>query len=109
MLIERPDSISLGMPAAKALQMATAAVRRCYMLPETMEHPVVSAECLQLAYLIQAYGLASHPSEGRATPKATVDRLAACQGDPPHFFNRPRRHVARDARPLELVILRQSD
>ena len=39
--------------------MATDAMRRHYALPETMEHPAVSFECLRLAYLIQAYGLAS--------------------------------------------------
>lgn len=101
MPIERPYSISLGMPAAKALQMATAAMRRRYVLPETMEHPVVRAECLQLAYLIQAYGLASHRLDGRATPKAGVDRSAAYHGDPPGFFNRSRCHVPGETRPLE--------
>ena len=43
MPIERPDSISLGMPAAKALQMATAAMRRRYVLSEIIEYPVVRA------------------------------------------------------------------
>ena|SRR5579872_3568748 len=103
MPIERPDSISLGMPAAKALQMATAAIRRRYMLPETMEHPVVRAECLELAYLIQAYGLASHRPDGRPAPKAKADRSAAGNGDAPRFFDRPRRYVPRETRALELV------
>ena len=49
----------LGMPSPEALQMATDAMRRHYVLPETMEHPAVRSECLRLAYLIQAYGLAS--------------------------------------------------
>ena len=49
----------LGMPSTEALQMATDAMRRHYVLPETMEHPAVRSECLRLAYLIQAYGLAS--------------------------------------------------
>ncbi len=102
MPVERADSISLGMPSAKALQMATEAVRRRYVLPETMEHPVVRAECLQLAYLIQAYGLASRPPEARPAPEATAHR-SAFQGDPLRFLNRPRRHVARDTRALELV------
>ena len=43
--------------------MATVAMRRHYVLPETIEHPAVRSECLRLAYLIQAYGLASTKSE----------------------------------------------
>ena len=51
------------MPSTEALQMATDAMRRHYVLPETMEHPAVRSECLRLAYLIQAYGLASTKPE----------------------------------------------
>jgi hypothetical protein len=40
-------------------------MRRHYVLPETMEHPAVRSECLRLAYLIQAYGLASTKPEQR--------------------------------------------
>jgi hypothetical protein len=39
--------------------MATDATRRCYVLPETMQHPEVRSQCVRLAYLIQAFGLAS--------------------------------------------------
>ena len=63
MLIERPCDVPLGMPSTEALQMATDAMRRHYVLPETMEHPAVRSECLRLAYLIQAYGLASTKPE----------------------------------------------
>ena len=59
MLIEHPHDVPLGMPSPEALQMATEAMRRHYVLTETMEHPAVKAECLRLAYLIQAYDLAS--------------------------------------------------
>jgi hypothetical protein len=55
---ERPHDVPLGMPSPEALQMATDAVRCRYVLPETMQHPEVRAECLRLAYLVQAYGLA---------------------------------------------------
>jgi hypothetical protein len=51
------------MPSTEALQVATDAMRRHYVLPETMEHPAVRSECLRLAYLIQAYGLASIKSD----------------------------------------------
>jgi hypothetical protein len=45
------------MPSSEALQLATDAIYRCCLLPETMQHPAVKSECMTLAYLIQAYGL----------------------------------------------------
>ena len=45
------------MPSPEALQLATDAIHRRYLLPETMQHPVVKSECISLAYFIQAYGL----------------------------------------------------
>jgi hypothetical protein len=57
MQIERPNHIPPGMPSPEALRLATAAIRRRYVLPETMQHPRVKSECLRLAYMIQAYGL----------------------------------------------------
>ena len=59
MPIERPHDLPLGMPSPEALQMATDAIRRHCVLPETMHHPAISFECTGLAYLIQAYSLAS--------------------------------------------------
>jgi hypothetical protein len=59
MSIEHPHDMPLGMPSPEALQMAIGAMGRHYVLPETMQHPVVRSECLRLAYLIQAYGWAS--------------------------------------------------
>jgi hypothetical protein len=56
---ERPHDAPFGMPSPEALQMATDATRRCYVLPETMQHPEVRSQCVRLAYLIQAFGLAS--------------------------------------------------
>ena len=102
MPIQRPDSIPLGMPSAKALQIAAEAVRRHYVVPETTRHSVVRAECLQLAYLIQAYGLASRPPETHPTSKVAAGHWAACQDDPPLVPDRARQ-VARDARALELL------
>jgi hypothetical protein len=63
MLIEYSGDAPLGMPSPEALRMASDAMRRHYVLPETMEHPAVRSECLRLAYLIQAYGLASTKPE----------------------------------------------
>ena len=63
MTIERPHDVPLGMPSPGALQMAIDAMGRHYVLPQTREHPAVSSECLRLAYLIQAYGLAPRKPE----------------------------------------------
>ena len=63
MPIQRPHDGSLGMPSPEALQMATGAIRRRYALPATMDHPAVKFECTWLAYLVQAYGLASERPE----------------------------------------------
>jgi len=41
-----------------ALHLATAAIRRSYILPETVQHPVVQFECANLALLVIAWGLA---------------------------------------------------
>jgi hypothetical protein len=65
MPVERPHDVPFGMPSPEALQIATDAIRRRYALPETMQHPEVRSECTRLAYLIQAYGLASAKSEPR--------------------------------------------
>ena len=48
-----------GTPSTEAVLAATDAMRRQYVLPETMQHEAIRTECLGLAYLIQAYGLAS--------------------------------------------------
>ena len=69
MSIERPHDVPLGMPSPEALQMACDAMRRHYLLPETMEHPAVRAECLRLAYLIQAYGLAPTMPKPQEQPR----------------------------------------
>ena len=45
-------------PAPEALHLATAVIRRGYLLPETMEHPIIKFECINLAYLFMAWGLA---------------------------------------------------
>jgi hypothetical protein len=54
----------MGLPSPEALQLATNVVRQRYLLAETIEHPEVRSECMRLAYLIMAYGLASRPSAG---------------------------------------------
>ena len=58
--IERSPDVPLGLPSPEALQLASDTVRRRYVLPETMQHSAVRSEILNLAYMIQAYGLVSN-------------------------------------------------
>jgi hypothetical protein len=94
MLIEHPHDVPLGMPSTEAMQMATDAMRRHYVLPETMEQPAVKAECLRLAYLIQAYGLASTKPESQddVTERQRDGGSLQCAPTPP--FRDRSRHVA---------------
>jgi len=95
MPIERPRDPTLGMPSPKALRMATDAMRRYFVLPETMEHPAVRSECLRLAYLIQAYGLASTKPESQddVTEKQRDGGSLQCAPTPP--FRDCSRHFGR--------------
>jgi hypothetical protein len=56
--IERQHVTNDQTGCPSALHLATAAIRRSYILPETMQHPVVQFECTNLALLIMALGLA---------------------------------------------------
>jgi hypothetical protein len=64
---DRLSAIQAGCPSPEALHLATAVVRRGYILPETMQHPVVKSESINLALLIMAWGL---------TPTAAACRVA---------------------------------
>ena len=92
---ERLRDPTLGMPSPEALRMATDAMRRYYVLPETMEHPAVRSECLRLAYLIQAYGLASTKPESQddATEEQHYCRSLRCAPTAP--FRDYSRHLGR--------------
>lgn len=68
----------IGLPTPKALQTATDALCRQYVLPETMQHPVVVSQALELAYLLSAYDLVSEelleaPQLAAANSDITVD------------------------------------
>ena len=74
------------MPSPEALQLATAEIRQRYVLPETMQHPRVRSECIRLAYLMQAYGLAAtnaaapqHQGISEINMLASNDRAASAQ------------------------------
>ena len=55
-----------SLPSSNALQTATAVLRRGHHLRETMQHPVVVGQAIELAYLLSAYGVA--PTVGRVRP-----------------------------------------
>jgi hypothetical protein len=61
MSVERLHDLPLGLPSPEALRLARSIIRRRYVLPETMDHPQVTSQCLRLAYMIQAYGLGTSP------------------------------------------------
>jgi hypothetical protein len=52
-----PPNWLASQPSPQALQTATDALRRRYVLPETMHHPAVAVQVLELASLLSAYGL----------------------------------------------------
>ena len=86
--------------------MATDAMRRHYVLPETMEHPAFRSECLRLAYLIQAYGLASTKPElhDDATEEQHDGRSLRCSPTPPfRDSSRQSGRVTPSSRTRELV------
>lgn len=53
------------LPSLQALRMATEIVRKGYILPETMLHPVIKSSITKLAYELVAYGLV--PAEPELT------------------------------------------
>ena len=99
MLIENPRDVLLGIPSPGALQMAIGAMGRHYVLPETMEHPAIRTECLRLAYLIQAYGLA--PTRPEQRHNRTEERSYAAA--PFRDSNRQLERVTPRSRTRELV------
>jgi hypothetical protein len=98
MPIERPHDTPLGMPSSEAVQMAADAIRRRYVLPETMQHPQVRSECMRLAYLIQSYGLTTAKAEPRhIRPDKPLYAVSPRQGPT------PMRSVVRIDRTRELA------
>ena len=67
--------LPMGLPSPQALQMATDAIGRHFVLPETRQHPVIKSAAMELAYLLMAYGLV--PSEPAAQPGMTEKPCAA--------------------------------
>ena len=85
MRVERPREVSLGTPYLGAVQVATDAIGRHYE-PETMQHAQVRSECMRLACLIQAFGLATAKSE---PSHVTVSQISRCMLSRPDKDQRP--------------------
>lgn len=61
----------MGLPSPEALQMATDAICRHFLLPETRQHPQIQSAIMRFAYQLMAYGLVpakSGSTERRAEP-----------------------------------------
>ena len=101
MSTESFHDVPLGMPSPEALQMATDAIRRRYVLPETMQHPEVRSECLWLAYLIQSYGLATEKSRPRYDKVATSPDVVSPRRGPPLLRRDATQHQCRVVRSNE--------
>jgi CheY-like chemotaxis protein len=81
----------LGMPSPEALRMATKAMCKHYIMPETKNHPVVRSECMRLAYTLYAYGLVPTNPECAVTQTAMRTTLFVKekrQGEPRHTTHR---------------------
>jgi hypothetical protein len=106
MSTESFHDVPLGIPSPEALQMATDAIRRCYVLPETMQHPEVKSECLRLAYLIQSYGLTTAKLGPRQDKVAKSLDVVSLRRGPPLLHRdgtQPRCRVARNDETRELA------
>ena len=73
----------MGLPSPQAAQMASDAIGRQFVLPETMQHPVITAAAMELAYLFMAYGMVppDQAVRGDLTEKPGV---AGSLGTSPH-------------------------
>ena len=106
MPIEHPRDLPPGMPSPEAVQMAIDAMGRHYVLPETMDHPAVRSECMRLAYLIQAYGLASTRRDSHNNGRRKPRDAASLQWAPTAPFREgspDRRRMIQDSLTRELV------
>ena len=80
-----PDTL-MGLPSPEAMQMATDALCRRYISPETRRDPQVQSACINLAYDLMAYGLVATKAGHKARqPDATEILRGAetCDGSQP--------------------------
>ena len=63
-------------PTPEALHLATTVIRRGYVLPETVEHPIIKSEFISLALLFVAWGLTPTPATCQAAGDGAHTRPA---------------------------------
>ena len=92
-----------GLPSPQALQAATEAMCRQYVVPATMLHPMVARQCLELGYLLSAYGLA--PAEPHpATPHSDIMVDAPRKPSRTAGFRNRRRTAGQRVQVLDAVV-----
>jgi hypothetical protein len=92
-----------GLPSPEALQMALDALGRQYVLPETVLHPVVISQAIELAYLLCAYGLVPAEQQPAAAEPYVITDMPAKVSRTAAFRNRRRgasQHVKLDTAPI---------
>jgi hypothetical protein len=102
MPLERPRDVPPGLSPLEALQVATDAIRSGYVLRETMQHPEVRAECMELAHLIQVFGLPStNPARHHDEIKKLRDLVTGIRRlqDRREYFTKPASGCERVATP----------
>ena len=92
-----------GLPSPDVLQAATEAMRRQYVVPATMLHPMVARQALELGYLLSAYGLA--PAEPHpATPQSDIVVDASRKSPRTAGFRNRRRTVGQRGQVVDAVV-----
>jgi hypothetical protein len=88
---------SADLPTRQAVQMAREALRRGFVLPQTVCHPAIDDQVMSLAYLLTAYGLVSEPREPDRIIAKCKSAAVSARGKLPAAADRPAEQApARD-------------
>ena len=80
---------SADLPTRQAVQMAREALRRGFVLPQTVCHPAIDDQVMSLAYLLTAYGLVSEPREPERIIAKCKSAAVSARGKLPAAADRP--------------------
>jgi len=80
---------SADLPTRQAVQMAREALRRGFVLPQTVCHPAIDDQVMSLAYLLTAYGLVSEPREPDRIIAKCKSAAVSARGKLPAAADRP--------------------
>jgi hypothetical protein len=92
-----------GLPSPQALQIASDALARQYVLSETMLHPMINSLALELAYLLTAYGLVPGPRKLRTAAAPSHLTAQMSNKSPRAAESRGRRRDAGQRVPVNTV------